>query len=89
MVYLISYDLNQSGQNYKDLYETIKSASNGTWMHYLDSTWIIQSSRSADEISNILKPALDNNDSLLVFEVQNQYAGWLPEEAWDYLKKMF
>ena len=36
MVYSITYDLNKNGQNYDDLYKTIKSL--GEYCHYLDST---------------------------------------------------
>ncbi|WP_069997771.1 hypothetical protein [Cellulosilyticum sp. I15G10I2] len=87
-VFLISYDLNKSGQDYNSLYEAIKACSySDTWWHYLDSTWIIKSNLSVSQVSDKLKSVMDDNDSLLVIEVINNYAGWLPQKAWDYLKQ--
>lgn len=84
--YLITYDLKKSGQNYNALYDAIKSASyNDTWMHYLDSTWIIKSNLSVQQVSDKIKQAVDDNDSFIVIEVVKNYQGWLPTEAWDYL----
>lgn len=89
-VYLITYDLNKTGQNYESLYEAIKKASsNDVWMHYLDSTWIIKSDLSSKQIYDILKPSVDDNDLFLIIKVTNDYYGWLPDGAWDYLSKMF
>ncbi|MEG0133819.1 MAG: hypothetical protein RR782_06805, partial [Clostridium sp.] len=65
----------------------IKSSSTGAWWHYLDSTWIIKSDLSVIQVSNNLKSKMDNNDSLLVIEVENNYAGWLNNGAWDYLSE--
>lgn len=89
MVYIISYDLNKSGQDYQKLYKAIKECSTGIWIHCLDSTWLIKSYKSTSEIQRILKNAIDDNDSLLVMEVKNNYSGWLPKDVWDYLSDMF
>lgn len=86
--YLITYDLNKSGQNYSGLYDAIKTASyNDTWWHYLDSTWIIKSSMTTSQVYDILKPYIDNNDHILVIEVVENYYGFLPNDAWKYLKE--
>ena len=86
---MISYDLNKSGQNYNDLYEAIKKSSDGVWMHYLDSTWLIRTQLSTEQVYERIKPCLDDNDNFLIIEVKNNYYGWLPNDAWNYLKKMF
>ena len=89
-VYMITYDLNKPGQNYDKLYEAIQAASSyNTWMHYLDSTWFIQSTLSTKQVFEKLEPHIDKNDNLLVMEVKNNYYGRLPKDAWDYLAKMF
>lgn len=62
--YLIGYDLNKSGQDYKTLIEEIKKL--GDWWHCLDSTLIIKSTSSASIIRDHLKKFIDSNDSLLV-----------------------
>lgn len=85
--YMISYDLNKKGQDYESLYKAIKDSSTGAWMHYLDSTWIITSYLSADEISRNLQKVTDNNDLFFIAEITKNYAGWLPENAWKYLRE--
>ena len=52
MIYAINYDLKQPGQNYNELYEAIKSC--GAWWHYLDSTWLVDTSLTAQGIWNKL-----------------------------------
>jgi len=84
-VYCVSYDLNKSGQNYNDLYEELKSSS--SWWHYLDSTWLVSTSESASQLSDRLKKHMDDNDNLLVIKVTRDYAGWLSQKAWDWIKQ--
>lgn len=62
--YLIGYDLNKSGQDYKTLIDEIKKL--GTWWHCLDSTWLIKSSSNAVAIRDHLQKFIDKNDELLV-----------------------
>lgn len=84
-VYCVSYDLNKAGQKYAALYEELKKSS--SWWHYLDSTWLIYTSESAKALSDRLKTHLDQNDNLLVIKVTSEYAGWLSQEAWDWINK--
>jgi hypothetical protein len=86
-VYLISYDLNKSDKNYDGVYTAIKESSiNGsTWWHYLDSTWIIKSNLTVNQVSSQIQTQIDANDSFIVIEVINNKQGWLSKEAWDYL----
>ena len=42
---LIGYDLDKPGQNYESLFVAIKTL--GEWWHYLDSTWLVATNRSA------------------------------------------
>lgn len=85
MMLLISYDLNTPGQKYDALYEEIKKA--GTWWHHLDSTWIISTSASPEEWQRRLRQHMDDNDNLLVIEICNNYNGWLPKKAWEWLRE--
>lgn len=62
--YLIGYDLNKSGQNYKTLIEEIKKL--GNWWHCLDSTFNIKSSSTATIIRDHLMKFIYSNDELLV-----------------------
>ena len=87
-VYLISYNLNTSNQNYDRLYEHIKEISS-SWWHHLDSTWLIQTHiYNASQIANILKKEIHDSDDLLVIKVSKDYSGWLPKEAWQWIEHM-
>ncbi len=65
MIYLITYDLNKPGQEYPRLYDTIKELSS-SWWHYLDSTWLIDTSLGATAIRDRVRAVVDQNDSFLV-----------------------
>jgi hypothetical protein len=83
-VYSINYDLKKPGMDYQDLYDAIKQYN---WWHYLESTWLVHTNDSASDIFKRLKPHIDDNDSILIIEAGKDKAGWLPEEAWDWINK--
>lgn len=81
--YVISYDLNKPGQDYKSLYEAIKAC--GNWWHCLDSTWMVSSTMTAIDIANKLWPHMDRNDKLLVTPIASgaAWAGFTGDcESW-------
>lgn len=83
--YCISYDLRAADKDYEGLFEAIKKSP--AWWHYLESTWLIVTNESPNEIWDRLQPHVDSNDYLLVIEVRKNSQGWLPEEAWDWIKE--
>ncbi len=83
MIYAINYDLKRPGQNYEELYKAIKAL--GAWWHYLGSTWLVDTSLTAQGVWERLAPHVDKNDFVLVIGVTKDYQGWLPQEAWDWL----
>lgn len=84
-VYCVSYDLNRTGQNYNALYEELKKSA--SWWHYLDSTWLIDTAETAEQVSARLLKHIDTNDRLLVIKVVRAYQGWLTEEAWKWINE--
>ena len=86
-VYAICYELNRPGQSYKDLHEAI--AGLGAWWHQLHSTWLVKTDKSAKDIVRILREGdrMAPNDRLLVIRVDGDYQGWLPKEAWEWIRK--
>ncbi len=84
-VYSISYDLKTPGRDYTGLYEAIKQI--GDWWHYLDSTWLVYSQANAEAIFKHLSPHIDKNDFVLITVIGKDYNGWLPQEAWDWIKQ--
>jgi hypothetical protein len=83
--YCISYDLNKAGQNYNNLYEELKKSPN--WCHPMDSTWLIVTSESPEQVRDRLRKHMDDNDTLLIIKVVRPYSGWLTQEVWDWLEK--
>lgn len=81
--FLLTYDLRQPGRDYKNLYDAIKSGR--TWWHYLESAWILDTTESADEIWQSVRPHIDANDFLLIIEVRDNVQGWLPQDAWNWI----
>ena len=68
MILLVTYDLKRPGQDYPSLHEGIESL--GSWAHFLESTWILDTSYSPEQVTNKLIPLIDQNDRLLIFEVK-------------------
>jgi hypothetical protein len=83
MIYSINYDLKKPGRNYDTLYTAIKAL--GPWWHYLGSTWLVDTDLSAPAIWAKLDPHVDENDAVLVIGVTQDYSGWLPQKAWDWI----
>ena len=72
-VYQINYDLRKQ-RNYDELYKKIKAY--GTWCRPLKSCWMIVSEKTAEQVRNDLRQAMDNDDGLLVTRLQ-QEAAWV------------
>lgn len=83
MIYAVNYDLKKPGRNYDELYEAIKSC--GAWWHYLGSTWLVDSTLTADGIWDSLAPHVDDNDFVLVIGVAPGWQGQLPRKAWNWI----
>lgn len=83
--YAISYDLRAPGRNYDGLFEAIKKSSR--WWHYLESTWLIITNETPDQVWDRLEGKIDKNDYLLIIEVRDNTQGWLPKEAWDWIRQ--
>lgn len=85
MILLITYDL-KGQKDYSGFYEVLKSAS--TWWHYLDSTWLVKTEDTPTMWLNKLKPHIHEvSDSLFIVEINNNYQGWLPEKAYEWIRQ--
>jgi len=80
---LISYDLNDTKKDYSSFYDELKTK---TWWHYLGSTWIIQTDENATQVYNRLCHHILTSDRLLVIELAQDRQGWLPKDAWDWIR---
>jgi hypothetical protein len=70
-ILLVGYDLNAPGQNYGELIEHLKGV--GSWWHHLDSTWLLNTHRTASTLRDELTPYLDSGDELLVLDVTGDH----------------
>lgn len=84
--YMITYDLNKSGQNYEKVIQAIKDSAY-CGCTYWKSSYLIKSNLTPDQIVANIKPHIDGNDKLIVIEVSNNYQGWLSTEEWEYINK--
>jgi len=72
---LITYDLNQPGQNYVALHDAIKNVGTN-WWHHLDSTWLVKASKDAKQVRDELMVVMDTSDKLLVIDVTSRHRAW-------------
>lgn len=86
MIYLVTYDLVKSSErDYTPVYEAIKAI--GPWWHYLESTWIVQSYNNVNHVVDTIHNVMRQGDRLLVVQIDNQQRnGWLPKDAWDWIR---
>lgn len=85
MIYLITYDLRVPGQNYSDLIKEIKAIANG-WAKPCESTWIVKSSLTTEEIVKRLN-AIDATDKVVVITVSTPWwSSGLDTEVLDWMR---
>lgn len=88
-VYLVTWDLNKEKPNYADArvkflarvnqYENTRDAA-------LDSVRFVSTTQTADQLSDSLRTALDNNDRIIVTKlVSGNHQGWLAKDVWDWI----
>lgn len=83
-VYAVSYDLRQTGEpDYEGLIAELKNSPG--WWHNLESTWLISTLESANDVFKRIAPHIRKIDSVLIIEVRDNKAGWLPKEAWEWI----
>jgi len=88
VILLVSYDLRQPAADYSGLIKELKGCS--AWWHYLKSTWVVSTDETPDQLAERLRShLLHKRDRLLVIEVESGAGleGWLPQKAWDWLRK--
>ncbi len=84
--YMISYDLNDPGQNYEDVTKEIESIS-AVSIELQKSFWLVRSTLSADEMTEALKKSMDKNDSLFICEIVNNYQGLDTKDNWKFIRE--
>ena len=84
--YAVSYDLRVKAKpDYSGLFEELKNSP--AWWHYLESTWLIVTEETVEEVWNRLGRHVHQRDSLLIIEVRNNAQGWLLKDAWKWINQ--
>lgn len=86
--YMITYDLNNPGQHYTEIINIIKNQlSNGIWCSFWKSSFLIKSDKTPNQMLELLKPYLDNDDRFFIVEIVNNKQGWLEKDEWDFINR--
>jgi CRISPR/Cas system-associated endoribonuclease Cas2 len=72
-MFVVSYDLNKSGQDYEAIHKRIKSWP--THWHMQGSVWLIVTTDSVTTIRDHIQKVMDNNDKLFVAKLSSE-AAW-------------
>ena len=71
--FLVSYDLRRPGRNYQRLYYALASYSG--WARPLESVWLIETVRTAQEVLDHLRQYIDPDDGIFVMTARTP-AAW-------------
>ncbi|ASY85593.1 hypothetical protein ABQW55_017015 [Xanthomonas citri pv. malvacearum] len=89
-VYVVTWNLNKERSNYdaarRQFIQHLDRYPN-TQDRGLESVRWVQSTGTAQQLSEDLRQKLDNNDRLFVSKLNaNQSAGWLDKSVWDWIQ---
>jgi hypothetical protein len=83
-ILIVTYNLKGPATSYTQFYDTLKGQ--GAWWHYMPSTWLIHTNSTPEQVSSALRPHITAGDHLFIGTLQNGYNGWLPKDAWEWIK---
>lgn len=87
--YIITYHFRNNSRNYSSFYEAIKTNFPEN-KHIIESAWIVNSDKTAKEISKLLTPHLHfenyDCDTLFVAEIdKTNVEGMIAKSAWPFI----
>ena len=87
-VYLVAFQIdedNMENQNYDDFAEALEEYDG--YCQIFDNLWFVCSDGSADDVHEDLVQHLYDGDFILITEMGDDYRGFLPESAVDWLNE--
>ncbi|MBQ4404749.1 MAG: hypothetical protein IKN16_10340 [Selenomonadaceae bacterium] len=87
-IYLVAYQIdedNLENQNYDDFLEALEEYDG--YCQIFDNLWFVCSEGSADDVHEDLVQHLYDGDFILITEMGDDYRGFLPESAVDWLNE--
>ena len=88
MALLVSYDLvGGQARDYAGLHAELMKTG---WWHHLESTWILDTSETPDQMYERLMPYLHEHDRVLVLSLPAGIGrqGWLPADGWTWIRRV-
>lgn len=83
--FLISYDLNDPGQNYEEVLKEIKSYK--LWAKISESSYAVKTNYSAAQIYNLFSSLLDRNDNFYAIHLTRDFSGQGQKAVNEWLEK--
>jgi hypothetical protein len=83
-MFLITYDF-KNEEIPKSFFETLQHL--GSWWHFINGSWLVSTELDAGAIQDRLADHLDENVNLLIVEAGREMSGWLPKNAWDWIRE--
>ena len=85
-VYLIQFTKVNPTTDLGKMDEAIKARGDG-WFRFFDDSWLINArpGDTPEAIAKSLFPLMKDTDRIFVVQLQRNFYGWLPLEAWDWL----
>jgi hypothetical protein len=78
----LDFDANAS---HSEVFDAIKAE--GKWWHYMKWTWLIQTSKSVEEVTDSLLPTMKGKGRMLVTELHRPYQGLQVPDAWAWIRE--
>ena len=83
----INYDLSKPGRDYTSLINAIKAF--GSWCHPTESSWIVSTTLTAEQLLNQLLKHIDSNDKIIVSQLTGIHAWYgLDPKVAEWLKSV-
>ena len=83
-IFAIICDLKSKSHDYSCLFNQLTKSN---WCHYIQSTWLIETDDTVEQIWNRIEYTIDRKDFVLIIEVHKNYRGQLPADAWNWINE--
>lgn len=85
---LVTFSLRNGFRDYSNFFVTLRGNALN-WWHFIEQTCLVSTYLDANAFAQKLLPHVETTDSVLVVEVKpNEFQGWLPKSAWDWLAEV-
>ncbi len=83
-IFIVSYEFESPEQTFPFLYDKLKKYPR---MKISESTYIIEANKSPEELWEEVMESIDENDSLLIFKINEKWSGYHKDYVLDWLEE--